>query len=489
MIFKGYVPDWHRVNSPTIEKPYRKRDRNRLNFGKAICSEMANLVWAEGSQISVNQKGWDNEEADPLNEFIKQVLRNNNFDIKMRQTVEDSLALGGATIRSFVVYGVDEKGDVIPDSQRVELSYGRADQFIPITWDNKRINEGVFIEKKALDGWYYTRLEFHRWNGEEYTVSNEAYKTQIAPTGNTSQDILGVESPLAEAWSTLSDSATFKDLSLGLFTYFRTCMANNLDDNSPLGISLYANCLDTLKALDIAFDSFIQEMVLGKKRIIVPSSAIKSVRDINGNWQRYFDASDEVYEALYTDTNENLKIQDNSVELRIEEHVRAINALLDILSSQIGLSAGTLSFDATKGLRTATEVISENSKTYRTVKLMQEPIRASIDDMITNIISVACAYDMEFEWNGSKYAIYDLVKNGYSVNVSFDDSIIQDRNADLTEGINLINNGVISRKTFMIKYLGMTPEDAEIELGRIGDERKNDASARVVDIDWANLGA
>ena len=41
----------------------------------------------------------------------------------------------------------------------------------------------------------------------------------------------------------------------------------------------------------------------------------------------------------------------------------------------------------------------------------------------------------------------------------------------------------------MIKYLGMTPEDAEIELGRIGDERKNDASARVVDIDWANLGA
>ena len=36
---------------------------------------------------------------------------------------------------------------------------------------------------------------------------------------------------------------------------------------------------------------------------------------------------DEVYEALATDDDNALKIQDNSVELRIEEHVAALNAL------------------------------------------------------------------------------------------------------------------------------------------------------------------
>ena len=72
-------------------------------------------------------------------------------------------------------------------------------------------------------------------------------------------------------------------------------MANNLDDNSPLGISLYANCMDTLKALDVAFDSLAMEMILGKKRIIVPASAVKSVRDTKGNEHRYFDANDSVY--------------------------------------------------------------------------------------------------------------------------------------------------------------------------------------------------
>lgn len=489
MIYKGFLADWHTINAPTIANPTAKRKRNRMNYGKALCSELANLAWAEGSSISVNQKGWDSEEQDPLDCFIHHVLDINSFDTKMRQLIEESFALGGATIRSFVDGQIGDDGNIINGTQTIRLEYGRADQFVPISWDNQRVTEGVFIEKKARKGWYYTRLEFHRWNGEEYVVSNEVYKTKTPFTGNTSQDILGIRSPLSEIWENMAESVSFQDLSLGLFSYFRTCMANNLDDNSPLGISIYANCADTIKALDIAFDSLIQEMVLGRKRIIVPSSAIRKVRDSTGQEHRYFDASDEVYEALYTDSAENLQIKDNTVELRVEEHIRAINALLDILSSQVGLSEGSLSFDSAKGMKTATEVISENSKTYRTVKLMQEPIRQSIEDMIHNIIDIACAYDVEFIYNGVSYPVYDLVKKGYNISVSFDDSIIQDRNADIQEGINLLQNKVISRRTFLIDYLKLTPEQADIEIEQINKETKDSASARVLDVDWSNVGA
>lgn len=488
LVYKGYVPEWHDAPDKSIAHPDGKRKRYRINTAKAVCSEMANLVWAEGSSVSVNQSGWDSEDKDPLQAYIDSILEYNNFDTKMRQLIEESMALGGATVRTYVDGKRDEKGNIVSGTECIKLVFGMADKFIPLSWDNTRVTEGVFIEKRASKGWYWTRLEFHKWNGEEYVVSNEYYKTDRPPVGNTSQDILGVRSPFSELWAGLADAVPFRNLQLGLFTYFRTCMANNLDDNSPLGISLYANCMDTLKALDVAFDSLAMEMILGKKRIIVPASAVRSVRDSKGFEHRYFDANDSVYEALYTDSAEQLKIQDNTVELRIDEHVRAINALLNILSMQIGLSEGALSFDSAKGMKTATEVISENSKTYRTVKLMQKPIQKSIEDLITEIIDISCAYDVSFAYEGREYNVYDLVKNGYNVVVSFDDSIIQDRDAEKAQGLRDVQNGLLSKRSYMIKYMGMTPEDADAELAMIQEEAKSGAMARTLNIDWDNVG-
>lgn len=488
-VYRGYLPEWHNVSNKSIAHPDGKRRLYRMNTAKAVCSEMANLVWAEGSSITVNQTNWSGEGQDPLDAFIRHVMEKNSLNTKMRQLIEESMALGGGTVKVYVDGMRDKDGNIIDGTAKVKLAYGMADKFIPISWDNTRVTEGVFIEKRANKGWYWTRLEFHKWNGEEYVVSNEYYKTDRIPTGNTSQDIIGIRSPLAELWAGLADAVPFENLQLGLFVYFRTCMANNLDDNSPLGISLYANAMDTIKALDVAFDSLAMEMVLGRKRIIVPASAVRSVRDTKGFEHRYFDAEDTVYEALYTDSAEQLKIQDNTVELRIDEHIRAINALLDILSFQIGLSEGALSFDKGKGIKTATEVISENSKTYRTVKLMQKPIQKSIEDLIDEIIDVACAYDVVFQFEGKEYNVFDLVKNGYHTVVSFDDSIIQDRDAEKAQGIRDVQNGVLSKKSYMVKYMGLTEEEADRELELIQKEGKLMASARAVDIDWNNLEA
>lgn len=486
LMYRGYLADFHTISAPTINNPSAKRKMNTMRMAKALCSEMANLVWAEGSKVIVNQKGWNKEEEDPLQAYIDSVLDKNYFDSKMRQSIEESLALGGSTIRTYAkekAVGIDGEGNPIVDYE-VGLSYGRADMFVPLSWDNKRITEAVFIEKTAKNGWYWTRLEFHKWNGVEYVVSNEYYKTQNAPIGNTSQDILGIRSPMSEIWANLPESVPFYNLQLGLFTYFRTCMANNLDDNSPLGISFYANAIDTIKALDVAFDSFIMEMKLGKKRIIVPATAVRKVRDSKGFEYRYFDANDEVYEALNIDSTESLQIKDNSVELRIDEHVKAINALLNILSVQVGLSEGSLSFDSARGMKTATEVISENSKTFRTVKLMQKPIQKSVQDLIASIIDVSCAYDITFEHNGATYNVYDLVKNGYDVTVSFDDSIIQDRSADLAEGLTLVQNGLISKKTYLTNYLGYTAEMADAELELMKGEN---SSNRTINVDWSGV--
>ena len=264
-------------------------------------------------------------------------------------------------------------------------------------------------------------------------------------------------------------------VSESLFTYWRTPIANNLDDNSPLGMSVYGNALETLHALDICYDSFVREFRLGKKRIIVPARAVRTIVDPeSGRMLRYFDANDETYEALASDTPEDLKITDNSVELRVEEHVAAINAFLSILCLQTGFSAGTFTFDQHTGLKTATEVVSENSKTYKTIKTIQNQLTPALEHLVRNIIDVATLYEMEYE--GQK--VETLAANGYNVSITFDDGVTQDRQTNINEGVMLVGAGLLSKYTFLTdkKYgQGLTPEEAEEELKRISEENKTNA--------------
>ena len=61
------------------------------------------------------------------------------------------------------------------------------------------------------------------------------------------------------------------------------------------------------------------------------------------------------------------------------------------------------------------------------------------------------------------------------VAVTFDDSIIEDKNAEINQGIALTGAGLMSKKRFLTDVLGMTKEDAEKELAQIGEEQKVNA--------------
>ena len=379
--------------------------------------------------------------------------------------------MGGSALKVWAESKRDPDGNEIPETRKLMIGYAMADQFIPIAWDNARVSEGVFVSRIAKGGYYYTRLEWHKWNGLTYVISNELYRSEMQKGNNPdeSQDILGVRYPLAEIYPYLEEQTEIP-VEESLFSYWRTPIANNLDDNSPLGMSIYGNALETLHALDICYDSFVREFRLGKKRIIVPARAVRSIVDPqSGTLLRYFDANDETYEALASDSPEDLKVTDNSVEIRVDEHVSAINAFLSILCLQTGFSAGTFTFDQHTGLKTATEVVSENSKTFKTIKTVQNQIRPAIEHLVRNIIDVAILYEMDIDGQ----SIEQLAAPGYSVNVVFDDGVTQDRQTNLNEGVMLVGAGLLSKYTFMTdpKYgQGLTPEQAEEELNRIKAE-------------------
>ena len=472
-IYKGFYKAWHEVPMKTLNDPKgKKRVMATMNAGKMACAQMARYVWNERCEITASTAGRDpeNKEPDPLNEFLQEVLRENRFGVAFGDLLEKAMALGGGAVKEWVEVPKDENGNDAGEG-KIRLGYTMASQFVPTAWDNSRVRCGIFISREARDGYYYTVVEWHHWDGSTYRITNDLYRMPIKETEEP-QNILGWWYPLDQVYPLLSPDTTIEDATTAYFQYIKPFGANYADDNSPLGMSIYAPALNTLHGIDIMFDSLQREFVLGKKRIIAPARAMRNAPNPNGGVpQKYFDADDEVWEALATDNPEDLKIYDNSVDLRVNEHITGINGELAILCSQIGFDPGTLSFDQSKGMKTATEVISENSKTFGTVKAHENNIRDALVEMVDAILDLAVRYGLT--WDG--IPVERLLRSGYSVSVKFDDSIIQDKAAEINQGVMLVGASLMSKKKFMVDTLGYTDEEADAELAQIKAEGRGEA--------------
>ncbi len=404
-VFEGHPP-WEKVKFHGLKK---KEDRpmNMLNTAKVLCDCFADLTFSEQVEITV-----DNEN---FQQYITEQLNENGFWKKIPDLLSSAYALGGGCVKVFA------------ENNEPKIDFVHADKFIPVGWNGRGIFDGIFSAVTVSGGKYYTLLE-------RQSVGKAEYRLFKSGDGGS----LGAETNLSELYGDLPPIVNYGG-TVPMFSYFKPAVSNNAEYDVPLGMSIYANALDTLKALDVAFDSFSREFVLGKKRIIIPASCVQTVPDTDtGEPVRYFDANDEAFVALNVEDAEKFKITDNTIELRVEEHVAAINALLNILCFQVGLSAGTLSFDAVQGVKTATEVISQDSKTQRTIKSNKNLLTEMIEGLVHGLISLGV-------W------LEDLKPKEYSVNISWQDNVVIDDNTLIDNTIKLYSAGLLDLERAIAK--------------------------------------
>lgn len=428
-LYRGYHAPFHDIEYKTIDG-MKKRRMDTLMMAKTVSSEMASLVYNEKCEISIDN--------DTIADFIDEVFKNNKFNKKFQDFLEYSFAHGGMVIKPYL------EGD------QIMLSFVTADSFIPISWKNDSIYEAVFpFEFKERDK-KYTHLEWHLWENGVYVVRNEVYESS---NGND----LGTKVPLKSFFPNLEEEVHIQGLKRSIFSYFKPNSANNIDTKSPLGISLYANALDTMKAIDTAFDSFNREFRLGKKRIIVPAHMVKAIVDPEtGGMVRYFDPTDETYEAFPGDDDAEPK--DISVEIRVDEHIAGINALLNFFAMQTGFSNGAFTFDG-NSMKTATEVVSEQSKTFKSKQSHEVIIEAALQELIGSIVAMGKLYNLI------------NVSDEYEVTVSFDDSIAEDKGSDIKQQTQMILSGIQSKKRAIMKIHRVTEKEAEKILKEIEEEQ------------------
>lgn len=235
-LYKGHAK-FHDIIYHTIAGE-KKRKMDSLNLPKVASQEMASLIYNEKCEISID--------SDTVSELIEEVFKSNKFNKKFQDFLEYSFAMGGMVIKPYM------------DGGKIALSFVLADSFIPISWKNETILEAVFpCEFKKRDK-KVTHLEWHLWKGDNYVIKNEVYESS-----NDAE--LGVKVSLEKYFPELEKEVTIRGLKKPIFSYFKPNIANNIDLQTPLGISLFANAIDTIKSIDTAFDSFHREFRLGKK--------------------------------------------------------------------------------------------------------------------------------------------------------------------------------------------------------------------------------
>lgn len=454
-IYKGFVKDWNHIRYLNSNGQFRERDMMTLGMGKVTARKMAKLIFNERCYIDVSsyKDGQPSEYKDKADVFIRDTLDKNGFYKDFPRYLEYCYALGGIAMKVYEHKGL------------IKIAYAVADSFIPISNDSENIDEGVFITKEKKNKKHYTLLEWHEWEDDLYVVTNELFESDR-------DDTLGYKVPLNTLYPDLEERTTISGLTSPLFVYLKPNTANNFDLTSPLGISIYENSYDTLKQIDYLYDFYYHEFKLGKRRISVNREMTKQVVHDDGSTSPVFDSEETVYVPLGVADGEPVK--DLTVGLRVNEIIQAINHQLDILAMQMGLSAGTFTFDG-RGLMTATQVISENSETYQTKNDHETLVEKAIHGLVKAIINLALLYGL---YNGTA---------DVEVAVNFDDSIAEDRKENYNYYAQAVRDGLYPKARAIEKIFKVTEDEAYNILSEIQEE-KNQAIKDEVDFRMDMVG-
>lgn len=434
--YKGNVQKFHYYNVYNGKNTIQCR-RLSLGMAKKVCEDIADLLLNERVKITVDGAG-------KTNEFVQKILKENKFFVKGNDYQERKAYTGTvAYVPQIKNAMVDNEGNV--SGGQIIINYVQAKNIFPISWENGTITEAAFLYSKTVNRKKYVLIQFHRLNDIGlYVIENHVVQCTSGAGTEISPDKWSELKPfrnLAERIETGSERPQF--------VIDRLNIVNNADedDTNPMGCAIFANSLDTLAKIDMEYDSYANEFSLGRKRIFV---APEMLFDASGN--AAFDENDTVFYQLPEDTNMgNKPIYEVNMDLRAEQHSKAINDDLNFLSFKCGF--GTERYRFEKGsVATATQVISENSDMFRSLQKHE----IILEDVIKELIGIIIRLGRTIGTPG--------LSEDVTITIDFDDSIIEDKTTERQQDRQDVSMGVMRHEEYRAKWYGETEEEARKHL-------------------------
>lgn len=395
-----------------------------INFAKAVCGEIARLVTMG---ISIKLDG--SPRADWLQEQVDRMF------FQLRQWDEYANAYGLVILK--------------PNMDLVDLY--TPGEYTVTNLTGGKITGAVFKTRETSpDGKrYFTRLEYHYFDDAGvYHIVNRCFVSQSA---NSKGEPISIDNT---PWAGLDEETTVTGLERPLFSPLRTPGANNRDINAPLALPIFADALEELKDLDIAYSRNAREIFDSARTVLLDSdrllTGLTAGNPTPGKYQaaaQRMKLPDYVRIVEGDGMNSGGVYQEINPTLNTDARLTGLNALLSQIGYKCGFSNGYFVFNEQTGLATATQVEADQQRTIQLIKDCRDQMENCLNDLLYALDKLA--------------DLYDLAPAGaWEVNFDFGD-ITYSYEADKQQWWAYVQSGKMPPWRYWAKFEGFTEEEAK----------------------------
>ena len=417
-----------------------------LGMAKRISEDWASIGFTEKDEISTNKP----KNKKFIEDFISKVKLYNEIPIAIETATWSGTC--GVIIRLKNIAVVNKK-IVSTDKTSYDLIKVNAKNILPLKIEHGKIIDAAFVSGIKKDNKKLIYIELHRLTDSGYVINNiyldaesgkETKYDEVVPEMETGSDV-------------------------PLFSILRTPVINTIDNNYGLGMSMYGNAIDQLKACDITYNNFVRDFELGGKKIIYNKKLIKygtrKVKNEDGTYttEEYPIYPDDISKQQFMEVGDNLSkdelIHEYNPDLRPEQNKTGIQFALDTLSFMASL--GTKYYEFSGGsVVTATQYAGDRQDLMKNAK----KYRDNINEFISGIIKASLLL--------GRLVLKEKVTEDCNVEVTNRDGLLVSDEEIKEQYRQEYNMGLISKVTYLMKINNWTEDEAKEELARIDEENR-----------------
>lgn len=391
-----------------------------VNFAKTICSEVARLTMM-GTKIQLDGSAravWLQEQVDRIY----------------------------AQLRHWIEYGCGY-GTVILKPNGAGIDFLTPGRFIVTDSENGEIRGAVFFdhfEDRTTEKWY-TRYEYHRFENDAYIITNRCF---IGDSKNDKGKPIDIS---LTPWADLAEEVVAEGVERMLFGVFRTPIANNIDVGSPMGMPIFAEALQELADLDIAYSRNAKEILDSKRTVLMDTDRMlpNGVRISAAHADNALHAASVLpdYIKLVDGNGAEDMYHEINPTLETDKRMTGINALLSQIGFKCGFSNGYFVFNEKTGMITATQVEADDRRTIQLIKDVRDQLESCIDGLLYALDKFADAYAIAPR--GTYEPVYDF------------GDITYNREEDKARWYSYVTAGRVPFWYYLVKFEGYTEDDAK----------------------------
>lgn len=415
------IRKWHNTSAgrPSWLNP-EDDIKSSVNMAKHISDTRAKLTTLDiGITISGSAR------ADYLNNVVQELVK------QLPNKIADADRLGGVLFK----WNGETWDFILPG----EFGITAVDH-------NGNISGIIVPAFETQNGYYYTRLEYHRYenkdeNGPVYVVTNKAFRNHMNVNGSFS---LGrpVSLSSVSAWAHIQEEVRISNLEKPLFAFYRVPGSNTIDKTSPLGLSVFENAMTELEDIDIAIARKGLEIKDSKHITFVGQALIKTAEKKSIKLPRFVKGV-----GVGLSDNETKSIHEHVPTLLTEQRIKDINFNLSMAGVKCGFSEGVFVLDGQTGMITATQVESDDRDTIQTIKNDRDALKTAVEQAIKAADAIATLYGTAPEGD------YETAFNFGDITYNYEE--------DKAAWKSYASMGWAPKWLYFVKFEGMSEEEAK----------------------------